>query len=329
MHELEKKNEGMREKLEELFHRDLAKETLARSSSGEQQSVSELKKNENIASDGGGSSKKRTKWSVSKKELLLAFGLGVGAPFIINFACATVVPWFANSIDTTGQSITSGRVDVTTIAGVSPSESTHHQALTIIPGLSATHSTLTGIVDPRTLSASYYWSMTLNNHTSNHRNQEAKMNLTLPKGAVVSRATLWINGRSEEAAFNATNAVHHAYNWITVQHRDPLLVTQSSDGHILVQMSPVPANGQEVRIQLGITAPMDVKNSNTLRLQLPQVSDSNFSISKQDVHLQSPTPLYANSAKFTNTGSSGHFIFKGNVEPAELANLQIPGCRNL
>jgi len=312
MHELEKKHNGQRDKLEELFQKDFAEE----------------KRPAPFEEANGGkqaSSFMNLKGQLLKRELWLAFGIGLSAPLLINFALASAVSLFTNNTSAPEQSVAPTTDNTTTIAGLTRPGSRTAPALnfTKVAGLSATRSTMTGIVDPQTLSASYYWSMTLNNQTTNHQNQEARMNLTLPKGSVVSRATLWINGRSEDAAFNATNAVRRGYDWITVQHRDPLLVTQSPDGHIVVQMSPVPASGEEVRIQLGITAPMSVKNSNTLRLQLPQVNDSNFTISKQDVHLQSPMPLYANSVKFKNTGSSGHFIFKGNVEPSELADLQI------
>lgn len=252
------------------------------------------------------------------KHFCLAFGLGLSVPILFNAGA-----WLL--------SMNTGPKDVNGWAAVSPTEVTavtSAPALTLDPSLSATRSTLTGVVDPRTLSTSYYWSMTLADSSTLAANKQASMELNLPDGAVVSRATLWVNGHAEEAAFNSTAHVQNAYNWVAVHHRDPLLVTQKPDGHVLVQMSPVPTRGEEVRLQLGISAPVAVKNSNTLRFPMPKVLHSNFKIEKQDVHLESPVPIFANSAKFKNTGTAGHFIFKGNIESTdELNNLQLQAAK--
>lgn len=71
--------------------------------------------------------------------------------------------------------------------------------------LSAQKSTLTGIVYRDTLTASLYWTMDLKN--SSGTDGEAQAELRIPEGGVVSRATLWVNGVPQEAAFNTTGRV--------------------------------------------------------------------------------------------------------------------------
>jgi hypothetical protein len=92
-------------------------------------------------------------------------------------------------------------------------------------------------------------------------------------------------------------------------------------------MSPVPRDKKEARLQIGITAPVAVKNANTLKFPMPKMLASNFTVEKQDVHVESPVQIFANSAKFKNSGTAGHFIFKGNVSNAELNNLQLQAAR--
>jgi len=117
---------------------------------------------------------------------------------------------------------------------VPPSES---RPLSKISGLGTSRSVITGVADPQTLTASYYWTFTLKNTTRSQ--QEAQMKISLPDGAVVSRATLWINGKAQEAAFNSTETVEQAYDWIVTLHRDPLLIKQIDSKHINVKASPM------------------------------------------------------------------------------------------
>ncbi|MBX9686473.1 MAG: hypothetical protein K2X27_07210 [Candidatus Obscuribacterales bacterium] len=195
-----------------------------------------------------------------------------------------------------------------------------------VKGMSAKKSTITGIVDSRTMTASYYWTMKLTNHNASQL--EAKMKFSLPEGAVVSRATLWINDKAEEAAFNSTWSVQDAYNWIVSYHRDPLLITQEPDGKILVKMSPVPSDGQEVKLRLGITCPLKSSSAQQAEFDAPVLNDSNFSFDcKQDVHLESSTPLYVNNSEFKSRQEKNGYLLAANINSKKLAELRFQTAR--
>ncbi|HEY2981230.1 MAG TPA: VIT domain-containing protein, partial [Anaerolineales bacterium] len=88
--------------------------------------------------------------------------------------------------------------------------------------------------------------------------QEARTQIALPPGGVVSRLTLWVNGEEREAAFAARGKVRQAYEQVVRQRRDPVLVTTSGPDRVLVQCFPVPPDGGEMKIRIGITAPVQL-----------------------------------------------------------------------
>jgi hypothetical protein len=152
-----------------------------------------------------------------------------------------------------------------------------------ITGLSASRSMITGILDSESLTASYYWTFVV--HNSTDRSQEAQLKLQLPQNATVSRATLWVNGIPEEAAFNSTERVQRAYNWITRMHRDPLLVTQTGAGTISVKAAPVMPH-QDMQFRLGITASGFLRNGK-VEFSMPRVVAANMDVScPQNVHME-------------------------------------------
>ncbi len=192
-------------------------------------------------------------------------------------------------------------------------------------GLSATRSVLTGVADPESLSASYYWTFSLRNSTSVKK--EAQMQMVLPAGAVVSRATLWINGKAQEAAFNSTENVQRAYDWVVNGRRDPLIITQISANRVLIKASPV-MPGQNMKLRIGMTVPMKLTANNLAELTLPYIDDSNVTIScKQDVHLTAPSTMSSNQVGVQNESTTGGSLLRGNIDAKSLEKLTISMAR--
>lgn len=106
--------------------------------------------------------------------------------------------------------------------------------------------------------------------------QEARMQLLLPPGGVVSRATLWVNGKEKEAAFASRAKAREAYESVVQRSQDPLLVTTCGPDRALVQCFPVPVGGGKMRIRLGITAPLHLNSLSDGVLPLPKMIERNF-----------------------------------------------------
>ena len=123
------------------------------------------------------------------------------------------------------------------------------------------------------------WTMTFGNTW--HSDREARMRIALPHGAVVSRVTLWINGEECEAAFGKKGDVRRAYESVVRRNRDPLLVNVCGPDMVQVQCFPVPRDGGEMKIRVGVTIPMDVAaDGKSARLPVPAILERNFAVAK-------------------------------------------------
>ncbi|MGC6427491.1 MAG: hypothetical protein ACON5H_10925, partial [Akkermansiaceae bacterium] len=104
--------------------------------------------------------------------------------------------------------------------------------------------------------------------------QEARMQVLLPKNAVVSRLTLWVNGEPQEAAFSSKEKVTEAYRSIAVvERRDPVLVRWVGTDRVMVQCFPV-LTTENMKIRIGVTAPLDDEG----RLFVPRLIEKNFDV---------------------------------------------------
>lgn len=179
-------------------------------------------------------------------------------------------------------------------------------------------STITGIVDSESMTVSLYWTFLLKNN--NATDKEAAISMDLPKNSAVSRATLWINGVAQEAAFSSNKQVQNAYDSIVVRHRDPLLVTQTAPNKIKILAAPVTANGGEMQFRIGITAPAEIGADGKVRISLPHITESNLKFdSKQDLHLDSDTRI----SGIGKTERSGIYTLKANIDASELDKVKI------
>ena len=150
-----------------------------------------------------------------------------------------------------------------------------------LKGLSLRDSRIDGIVDPDAATAYLEWTMVFHNDWSSER--EARAQIALPPGAAVSRLTLWIDGEEREAAFGGRSQVKQAYKKVVRRRRDPVLVTTYGPDRVLMQCYPVPAGG-DMKIRIGITAPMDCLSQLDRSLKLPTLMERNFRIPNQLKH---------------------------------------------
>jgi Vault protein inter-alpha-trypsin domain len=150
-------------------------------------------------------------------------------------------------------------------------------------GLHMVSSRIDGSISGDDVVAYLEWTVEFRNSAALAR--EARLQLALPPGGVVSRATLWINGEEREAAYGGRGEVRAAYQRVAVQQRrDPLLVTTQGADRVLAQAFPVPPNGGTIKFKIGITAPLELIDASKARLTLPAVVDRNFSFPADTHH---------------------------------------------
>ena len=194
-----------------------------------------------------------------------------------------------------------------------------------IQGLSLAGSRIDGTIEATPSLGYLEWTMSF--HNSTWAQQEARAQVLLPPGGVVSRLTLWVQGEEREAAFSTTGKVREAYTTVAVrQRRDPVLVTSSGPDRVLVQCFPVPAGG-EMKIRLGITFPLMLENLAEGRLLLPLFLERNFDIPEDTRHavwLESDAPATAmNQHLKIEHPTEKRYTVRGDVSNADLSATRV------
>src|SRR5262245_33167946 len=201
------------------------------------------------------------------------------------------------------------------------------------PDLSLSSSRIDGSFDPDAALGYLEWTMVFKNTASFQ--QEARAQLALPPGGVVSRLTLWVNGEEREAAFAERGKAEGAYDSVVRTRRDPVLVTTQGGDVVNVQCFPVQPNG-EMKIRLGVTAPMQIEminanasgaSHNEARsgawMRLPYFIERNFRVDDNVAHsvwIESKQPLESSSNNLKpEHPSTNLFAVRGSLSRVEMA----------
>ncbi|HEY9774771.1 MAG TPA: VIT domain-containing protein [Planktothrix sp.] len=192
-----------------------------------------------------------------------------------------------------------------------------------VAGLSLAKSQISGVLDSLTLSSSIDWTMTFRNFSSSE--QEARAEIQLPKGAAVSRVTLWVNGIPQEGVTAATPKVQAAYNDTTSARRDPLLVTMPAPDKVLIRCYPVPVDGGDMKIRLGFKLPLETTDGAHCSLQLPYLLDTNFAQPKRNrVSLDLNDKPVSNIAGLVAMKNEQGYMLNGILKVAEQGKALAP-----
>ena len=188
-----------------------------------------------------------------------------------------------------------------------------------VRGLYLKESRMDSNLDPDACLAYTEWTLVFLNKSS--RQQEARAQIVLPPGGVVSRLTLWINGEEREAAFGTRDQTRRAYQSVVQRRRDPVLVTTCGTDRILAQCFPVPPNDGVMKIRLGITSPLTPTAPDRAVLRLPFAAERNFGVTtglKHTVWTESQKPFdgaKTPSGFVSEQSSRGAYILRG--DPSE------------
>ncbi len=182
-----------------------------------------------------------------------------------------------------------------------------------LAGLSLASSKIEGKVDAD--GGVGYMEWTLIFHNDSDQQREARTEVQLPPGGVVSRLTLWVNGEEREAAFAGRGQVRDAYQKVAIQQRrDPVLVTTAGRDRVLVQCFPVQPNKGEMKIRVGITLPLVLEDASQAKLLLPYFVTRNFSIPdavQHSVWIQGKHPMWPASSMLTPSRQEDVFSVAG------------------
>lgn len=143
-----------------------------------------------------------------------------------------------------------------------------------VPGLSLQKSAMYGQVNPTTVSSTVYWTFVFKN--KNYEPQEARAEIGLPEGAVISGMTVWKDGRPLKTEFQPTGDKSNS-RWSNIGHDAPGIVTDLGRGRMLLHCYPVPAQGF-LRMSVAVTTPLKLHTISDASLALPRFMETNFDL---------------------------------------------------
>jgi hypothetical protein len=155
-----------------------------------------------------------------------------------------------------------------------------------ITGLSLARSTMTSNIHPRTMSAAMFWTFVFKNDTSIP--QEARAQIALPPGAVVTGVTTWSKGQTMDAMFFASGKIEGVGGNEQIGHDSPATVADLGHGRVLMHAYPVPAE-DEYKVRVSIVAPLGAESPKSGSLTFPKFVATNFGLAgEHQLTVQSP-----------------------------------------
>ena len=181
-----------------------------------------------------------------------------------------------------------------------------------IDGLSLHRSKMIGHINPKTLTSTVYWNFVFKNKS--YYPQEARLEIGLPEGAVVSGMTVWKDGTAQGTMFKPTKANPGTVSWTTHGHESPGVVTDLGRGRILLHCYPVPSQDQ-LRAAVAVTIPAKLHEINQASLPLPKIIDANFSMKGDHrIRMISSDEISLTADKLKNAKMrNGQYVITGPV----------------
>jgi hypothetical protein len=161
-----------------------------------------------------------------------------------------------------------------------------------VAGLSLLRSSMTGVIHPETLSSSVSWTFVFKNDSA--RGQEARAEIAIPRGATVTRLTLWNKGEPQDAVFCDPSQLNYSNHASSSGSKVSSLITDLGHGRMLVSCAGIPAQN-ELKLRLIVVVPLKPDGSRTASLSMPRFIAANFDLSGEH-HLRLRSPLAMTSA---------------------------------
>lgn len=190
-----------------------------------------------------------------------------------------------------------------------------------LTGLSLTRSSLTAEVHPRLLTSTLHWTFVFKNE--NAQRAEARAEMAVPPGAVVTGLTRWKDGEPVEAQFTASGRIAGA-DMQQMGHDASAMITDLGRGRVLLHCFPVePA--QQLKVDVAMVVALKPDGKTTASMVMPRFLATNFSTEGEHIlRLQSQLPLSGTAAglKQDTTPAKDHLLI-GNLSEKQLDGAPI------
>lgn len=188
------------------------------------------------------------------------------------------------------------------------------------PGLSMVRSEMSAAVHPKTLTTSIDWTFVYRNESYNA--DEARSQIGLPPGAVITGLTEWVNGEQVHGIFTATGKAQQD-STLDASY-SPATIVDLGHNRALLRCSSIQPDA-EVKVALKMIVPLQPENLRSSSLVLPKLIATNFTLEDENsVKLYSPLTITSafNDLYGTTTGG-GIQMLSGQLEGKRFQSAEI------
>ena len=196
----------------------------------------------------------------------------------------------------------------------------HHAVGDMVPGLSMVRSEMSAAVHPQTLTSSIDWTFVYRNES--YGSQEARSEIGLPSGAVITGMTEWVNGEQVHGTFTATGKAQHD-STLDASY-SPATIVDLGHSRALLRCSSVQPDA-EVKVALRMIVPLQPENLRAASLALPKLIATNFSLEDENaVKLYSPLKISSDFNDLHNsTAGGGIKMLSGQLVGKRLQSAEV------
>ncbi|CAN5513601.1 hypothetical protein BH10CYA1_BH10CYA1_53270 [soil metagenome] len=201
---------------------------------------------------------------------------------------------------------------------------TRHAVGDKVSGLGLVRSEMSAAVQPATLTTSVDWTFVFGNESNN--TDQARTEISVPPGAVVTGMTEWVNGQQIHGNFTAGKNQQDT-SWGSAS--SSAAVTDLGHGRALLRCSAVPA-GAQLKMSVKMIVPLkpeSVKSKEgrpTASLLLPKLIATNYSVEDENiVQLYSPLKISSDFAELRKTSSNSVQRLVGTLEGKRLESAEV------
>ena len=153
--------------------------------------------------------------------------------------------------------------------------------------------------------------------------QEARAEIGLPPGAVITGLTRWINGEPRNSTFAASGKVSGATNNIEVNHESAAIATDLGRGKVSIDCYPVSAE-EQLKIRVTIVEPLK-PDSEKQRRWCCRPRATNFEgLAEHAVRLMSTLNLSTGLKELKGeTTSPSEYVISGALKDKQLENTDV------
>lgn len=191
-----------------------------------------------------------------------------------------------------------------------------------VKGLTLARSAFNGMVSPDSLSSTINWTFVFRNDSQ--VNQEARAEIAIPPGAVITGLTVWKGGDPLDATFAASGKAQGNINWINVDHDSPAIISDLGRGRNLFHCYPI-APDEQLKVNIKTVVPLMLENQDSANLTFPRFIATNFGLDgDHSLMLESSNKLLSRARSLVHgKAQNGGDSLVGTLERSQLEHTPL------